>query len=313
MTPSAWQELKHIHFPAQGGNRVPTIGRLLTAMVTPMKADRSVDYERAAELARHLVASGSDGLVVSGTTGESPTLTTAEKLKLFETVVDAVGDKCAVIGGTGSYNTEETVKLTREAERTGIHGLLLVVPYYNRPPQEGLYRHFRTVAEATSLPCILYNVPSRTAVNMTAATTLRLAQVPNIIGIKECGDLGQLTDILAGAPEGFKVWSGDDANLLPYLALGAYGIISVASHIVGPQMQELISAFLAVQVEQAALWHRRLMPVFRGLFAVTNPVLVKAALEMTGFPVGPLRPPLVEATDGERAALREALAAAGLL
>jgi 4-hydroxy-tetrahydrodipicolinate synthase len=293
---------------------VPTFGRLLTAMVTPMKADLSVDYGRAAELARHLIASGSDGLVVSGTTGESPTLTVPEKLKLFETVVKAVGENVTVIGGTGSNNTAETIELSERAEATGIHGLLLVTPYYNRPPQEGIYRHFRAVSEATKLPCILYNVPSRTSSNLAPQTTLRLAKdCPNIVGIKECADLGQLTDILTGAPESFRVWSGDDAATLPYLALGAYGIISVASHVVGPQLQELIQCFLQGQNQQAAHWHRRLLPVFRGLFAVTNPVLVKAAVEMTGFPVGPLRPPLVDATDTERAALREVLAAADVL
>ncbi|MDB4895839.1 MAG: dihydrodipicolinate synthase, partial [Firmicutes bacterium] len=177
----------------------------------------------------------------------------------------------------------------------------------------GLYRHFRAVAEATKLPCILYNVPSRTSVNLEARTTLRLAELPNIAGIKECADLGQLADVLSGAPEGFRVWSGDDAATLPYLAVGAYGIISVASHVVGPQMQEMIQAFRNGEVEQAANWHRRLLPVFRGLFAVTNPVLVKAALELTGFAVGPLRPPLVSATDGERDQLRSVLADAGVL
>ena len=287
--------------------------RLITAMVTPMKPDLSVDYDRAAELAHHLAASGSDGIVVSGTTGESPTLTKAEKLKLFETVVKAVGDKVSVIGGTGSYSTAETVELTKAAEGTGIHGLLLVTPYYNKPPQEGLYRHFRAVAESTSLPCMLYNVPSRTAINMTAETTLRLAQLPNVVGIKECADLSQLADILSGAPEGFRVWSGDDAATLPYLALGAYGIVSVASHIVGPQMQEMVGAFLEGQNAQAAAWHRRLVPVFRGLFAVTNPVLVKAALAMTGFDAGPLRPPLLEATQQEQEQLRLVLAAADIL
>jgi len=292
---------------------VPSFGRLLTAMVTPMTHDYAVDYKRAAELARRLVASGSDGLVVSGTTGESPTLSKAEKLRLFATVVEAVGEKVPVIAGTGSYNTAETIELSQEAEKTGVHGLLLVTPYYNKPPQEGLYQHFKAVAESVSLPCILYNVPSRTSINLSAQTTLRLAQIPNVIGIKECADLGQLTEILDGAPEGFTVWSGDDSALLPYLACGAYGIVSVASHLVGPQMQELITAFRDGQVDQAARWNRRLLPFFKALFAVTNPVLVKAALEMTGFPVGPLRLPLVAATAVERAALQEALAKADLL
>ncbi|MGE5676035.1 MAG: 4-hydroxy-tetrahydrodipicolinate synthase, partial [Mycobacterium leprae] len=264
-------------------------GRLLTAMVTPMKDDLSVDYQRAAELARHLVESGSDCLVVAGTTGESPTLTKEEKLKLFETVVQAVGDQVPVIGGTGSYNTAETIAFTKAAEATGISGVLLVTPYYNKPPQEGLYRHFKAVADATKLPCILYNVPSRTSVNLQPQTTLRLARdCRNIIGIKECADLGQLVDLLNGAPEGFRVWSGDDAATLPYLALGAYGIVSVASHVIGQEMQEMIQAFLEGQNAQAANWHRRLTPAFRGLFAVTNPILVKAALNLTGFPVGPL-------------------------
>ena len=292
---------------------MPTFGRLLTAMVTPMKPDLSVDYDRAAALAHRLVENGSEGLVVSGSTGESPTLTPTEKLKLFETVVKAVGDKVAVIGGTGSYNTAESIELSRRAEDTGVHALLLVTPYYNRPPQEGLYQHFKAVAEATKLPCILYNVPSRTAINLAAQTTIRLAQIPNIIGIKECGDLGQVADILSGAPEGFTVWCGDDAATLPYLSVGAYGIVSVASHLVGPQMQAMIKAFRAGEVDQAAAIHRQLMPIFRGLFAVTNPVLVKAALAMQGFPVGSPRPPLVEASAEELGALRKLLTSAGLL
>lgn len=292
---------------------MPTFGRLITAMVTPMKPDLSVDYDRAAELAQRLVATGSEGLVVSGTTGESPTLTTAEKLKLFETVVKAVGDKVAVIGGTGSYSTAESIELSRHAEETGIHGLLLVTPYYNKPPQEGLYRHFKAIAEATKLPCILYNVPSRTSINLAAQTTLRLAEIPNIVGLKECADVGQLADVLSSAPKGFTVWSGDDAATLPFLAVGAYGIISVAAHVVGPQMQAMIKAFRAGEVDRAAEIHRQLMPVFRGLFTVTNPVLVKAALELQGFPVGGLRAPLVDATPEEVSALRKVLANAGVI
>jgi 4-hydroxy-tetrahydrodipicolinate synthase len=288
-------------------------GRVITAMVTPMNADLTVDVARTAELARYLADSGSDGLVVSGTTGESPTLSRQEKLALFETVVAAVGDRVSVIAGTGSYNTAEAIELSRAAEATGVHGLLLVTPYYNKPPQEGLYQHFKAIAGAVKLPCILYNVPSRTAINMAPQTTVRLAQIENIVGIKECGDLGQLTEILNGAPEGFTVWSGDDAATLPYLALGAHGIISVASHVAGPQMQEMIAAFTAGQTAQAAHWHRRLHPLFKGLFAVTNPVLVKAALGMTGFAVGPVRPPLVDATEQEKATLREVLASADLL
>lgn len=285
----------------------------MTAMVTPMRADLSVDYARAAELAERLAATGSEGIVVSGTTGESPTLTSAEKLKLFETVVKAVGGKVAVIGGTGSYNTAESAELSRHAEETGVDGLLLVTPYYNRPPQEGLYRHFRMVAEATKLPCILYNVPTRTAVNLAAKTTLRLAEIPNIIGIKECADLGQVADVVSGAPAGFSVWCGDDAATLPYLAVGAYGIVSVAAHFVGPQMREMIAAFRSGRVDDAATIHRQLIPMFRGLFAVVNPVLVKTGLDLTGFPVGPVRPPLADASPEERMALQQVLVASGLL
>jgi 4-hydroxy-tetrahydrodipicolinate synthase len=292
---------------------VPTFGRLLTAMATPFNPDLTVNYGRAAELAHRLVANGSDGLVVAGTTGESPTLTTSEKLKLFETVLHAVGDKVAVIGGTGSYSTAETILLSQEAARTGIHGLLLVTPYYNRPPQEGLFRHFKAVAEATDLPCILYNVPSRTSVNLAAETTVRLSQVANIIGIKECADLAQVTDVLSGAKEGFRVWCGDDAATLPYLAVGAFGIISVASHVVGPRMKAMIAAHLAGQNDQASKLHRDLMRVFRGLAAVVNPVLVKAALDLTGFPIGSLRPPLLPATEQEMAALEKVLLAAGVV
>jgi 4-hydroxy-tetrahydrodipicolinate synthase len=287
--------------------------RLMTAMVTPMTPDLQVDYDRAAALARRLADSGSDGIVVSGTTGESPTLTAAEKLKLFETVVRAVGERTTVIGGTGSYNTAESIELTRQAAATGVHGLLLVTPYYNRPPQEGMYRHFAAIAEATPLPCILYNVPSRTSINLAPETTLRLAQIPNIVGIKECADLGQLAEILSEAPQGFRVWSGDDASTLPYLAVGAHGIISVAAHLVGPQIKRMIQHYSQGEVAEAAMIHRSLLPVFRGLFAVTNPVLVKEALSMQGFSVGPLRQPLVGANSTEREALRSILTSAGLL
>jgi 4-hydroxy-tetrahydrodipicolinate synthase len=280
---------------------------------SPRRTPPSPNWRRAAELAERLVASGTEGFVVSGTTGESPTLTKSEKLRLFETVLDAVGDRVPVIAGTGSYDTAASIELSREAERVGVHGLLLVVPYYNKPPQEGLYQHFRAIAESVNLPCILYNVPSRTSVNLAPQTTLRLAEVPNIVGIKECADLGQLADIMRGKPESFTVWSGDDANLLPYLALGAHGIISVASHVAGPQIQEMIRAFREGQVDAAAAWHLRLTPLFRGLFTVTNPVLTKASLALTGFPVGPVRPPLVDANEAETERLREVLAETGLL
>lgn len=291
----------------------PQFGPVLTAMVTPLKADHTVDWAQAAALASHLVANGSDGLVVAGTTGESPTLSSAEKLKLFEVVLEAVGDRASVIAGTGSYDTAETIHLSREAQKVGVHGLLLVTPYYNRPPQEALYQHYWKVADSVEKPIILYNVPTRTAVNLAAPTTLRLAAHPNIIGVKECADLGQLGEILRGAPADFTVWSGDDAMLLPFLSLGAYGIISVAAHLVGDRFQALIRQFKAGDVAGAAKIHLELLPLLKALFATTNPIGVKAALRLIGWEVGPLRLPLLDATASEEAALRGALVEAGLL
>lgn len=291
----------------------PRFGPVLTAMVTPLKADYTVDWAKAAALASHLVENGSDGLVVAGTTGESPTLSAAEKLKLFQVVLEAVGDRASVIAGTGSYDTAETIHLSREAEKVGVHGLLLVTPYYSRPPQEALYQHYWTVADRVQSPIILYNVPSRTAVNLAAPTTLRLSAHENIIGIKECADLGQLGEILRGAPADFTVWSGDDAMLLPFLSLGAHGIISVASHLVGERFQALIRQFKAGDVTGAAQIHLELVPLLKALFATTNPIGVKAALKLTGWDVGPVRLPLLSASEAEEAALRGALVEAGLI
>jgi 4-hydroxy-tetrahydrodipicolinate synthase len=288
-------------------------GPVLTAMVTPLKADFSVDWAKAAALASHLVQNGSDGLVVAGTTGESPTLSPSEKLKLFHVVLEAVGDRATVIAGTGSYDTAETIHLSREAERVGVHGLLLVTPYYSRPPQEALFQHYWAVAEAVQTPCILYNVPSRTSVNLAATTTLRLAAHPKIVGIKECADLGQVAEILQGAPEDFTLWCGDDAMLLPYLAVGAHGVISVAAHLIGPTLQGLIRQFAAGDVTGAARIHREMLPLLKALFATSNPIGVKAALRLTGWDVGPLRLPLLPASEAEEGALRGALVAAGLV
>ncbi|GAI39942.1 unnamed protein product, partial [marine sediment metagenome] len=214
-------------------------GRLLTAMVTPIDTYGKVDYSQAKKLATALLNSGSDGVVVSGTTGECPTLSREEKLCLFGEVKSVVGDRGVVIAGTGSYNTADAVELTREAEKTGVDGCLLVVPYYNRPTQEGLFQHFKTIAQATSLPCILYNVPSRTVTNLTAETAVRLSQIDNIIGVKEASaNLDQIAKIIQGAREDFLVYSGNDSDTLPILALGGYGVISVASHLVGLQIKQ---------------------------------------------------------------------------
>jgi 4-hydroxy-tetrahydrodipicolinate synthase len=282
------------------------IGRLLTAMVTPFDDEGAVDYGQAKRLALALLDSGSDGVVVAGTTGEAPTLSHDEKLRLFREVKDAIDGRGAVIAGTGTYNTAESVELSREAERrTGADALLLTTPYYSRPPQEGIYRHFETIARATSLPCILYNIPGRTGVNVTAETMLRLSRIPNILGVKESsGDLDQITRIIEDAREGFLVWSGDDQLTLPILSVGGYGIISVVSHLAGSQMREMIEAHLAGRREEAARFHRRLLPLIAAIMspAAPNPIGVKHALNGVGFRVGGVRLPLVEADEdtGER-------------
>ena len=279
------------------------IGRLLTAMVTPFAPDGSVDYASAKRLALALLDSGSEGLVVAGTTGESPTLTHDEKLRLFAEVKEAVAGRGAVIAGTGTNDTAGSVELTREAERMGVDGVLVVVPYYNKPTQEGLARHFQAIASATRLPCIPYNVPSRTGVNMTAETTIRLSAVDNIVGIKEAsGDLGQIARIIEGAGEGFRVWSGADEDTLPILGVGGYGAVAVVSHLVGRQIREMIRSAVAGRSEEAARTHRRLLPLVQAIFLVTNPIPLKHALGQLGFPVGGLRLPLCEpdAATGER-------------
>src|SRR5438105_3004492 len=217
------------------------IGRLLTAMATPFDREGQVDYSQAARLAHALLDSGSDGLVVAGTTGESPTLTNREKLRLFETIKKATGGRCAVVAGTGNYNTAESIELSHGAREAGADALLLTVPYYNKPTQEGLFRHFEMIARNTTLPCILYNVPSRTITDMSAETTVRLSHIPNIIGIKEAsGNLAQIANIIQGSRGDFRVWSGNDEDTLTVLAVGGYGVVSVASHLVGNQIQQMI-------------------------------------------------------------------------
>ena len=274
---------------------MPEFGRLLTAMVTPFAPDGAVDYGAAQRLALALLDSGSEGVVVAATTGESPTLSHEEKLRLFAEVKAAVGDRGAVIGYTGTNNTAESVELTREAGRTGVDGVMLVTPYYNKPTQEGLQGHLQAVASATRLPCILYNVPGRTGVNMTAETTVRLSAVENIVGIKEAsGDLEQTARIVEDATEGFRVWSGSDEDTLPILGVGGYGVISVVSHLVGRQLGSMIEDFLAGRVDEAARTHRRLLPLVQAIFLVTNPIPLKYALRQLGFAVGGVRLPLCD-------------------
>ncbi len=283
-------------------------GRLLTAMVTPFDASGNVDYSQAKKLAGALLDSGSDGVVVSGTTGESPTLDREEKMRLFADVKSAVGDRGTVIAGTGSYSTAESTDLTREVEKTGVDGCLLVVPYYNRPTQEGLFQHFRTIAQVTSLPCILYNVPSRTVANLNAETVIRLSQIDNIIGVKEASsNYDQIAKIIQGVRDDFLVYSGNDSDTLPILALGGYGVISVASHLVGLQIKQMIEHFLSVRTNEAAAIHRNLLPLVNVLFVIANPMPVKYALNHLGFKVGGPRLPLIEPDDKSKALIEAAL------
>ncbi len=293
----------------------PRFGRVLTAMVTPMNSAGDVDYEEAGRLARWLTDHGSDGLVVTGTTGESATLHREEKLRLYKTVRDAVGIKAIVLAGTGSYDTSETVVLSLEAQETGVDGLLVVTPYYNRPSQEGLYQHYKAVAEATELPVVLYNVPARTGVNLEAATVLRLAEIENIVAVKEAsGLMAQVGEIVAHAPDGFQLYGGADEVNLPILALGGVGNISVISHVVGPDLQAMHQAFFAGDMDAARRLHLATLPMTRAMFSVPSPVPTKTALTMMDvLPGSRVRLPLVDASDKERALIHAALKDYGLL
>ena len=272
------------------------IGRLLTAMVTPFNADGSVDYDAAGKLANMLVEDGSDGVVVSGTTGESPTLTDAEKIELVRVVRAAIPNK-NVVAGTGSNDTHHSVELSKLAMKAGADALLAVVPYYSKPPQDGMYQHFKAISEVG--PTIMYNIQGRTAVNMTAATTIRCAELPGIIGVKEAsGDLDQIGLVCAGTPDSFKVWSGDDSWTLPVLAVGGYGVICVVSHIAGRSMAKLIASFNSGDHDTAREIHHGLLPVIKALMTTAaNPVPIKSALNSMGFNAGPFRLPLVPLTD----------------
>jgi len=274
---------------------VKKLGRLLTAMVTPFKEDGEVDYAQAKKLALALLDSGSDGLVVAATTGESPTLSWEEEMHLFAEVKSAVGGRGTVVAYTGSNSTAEAVEATKRAEKIGVDACLLVVPYYNKPTQEGLYQHFKTIAQSTSLPCILYNVPARTITNLSADTAIKLSQIDNIIGVKEASaNLGQISKIITEAGKDFFVWSGNDSDTFHILALGGYGVISVASHLVGKQIKEMIDNFLSGKINEAASIHHHLLPLIDALFIVSNPIPVKYALNQIGFNVGKPRLPLTE-------------------
>lgn len=292
-------------------------GQVLTAMVTPFDAEGRIDEVGVARLVNHLFENGSDGLIVCGTTGEAPTLSPDEKVRMFRLVKEVARGRGPVIAGSGDNETAFSIDLSREAERVGVDGLLLVAPYYNRPSQEGMYRHFKAIADAVSLPVVLYNVPPRTSVNLEAATVLRLARdVKNIVAVKEAsGNLVQMSEITAGAPKGFKVYSGDDAMTLPLLAVGGAGVISVTAHLVGRDMKAMHTAFFAGDYREAARLHAKMLPIVKACFQPTtpSPAPVKAALNMLGLPAGGLRLPLVETNERETEIVRRALEGYGLL
>lgn len=283
-------------------------GRIATAMVTPFDAKGNIDFHKTTRLIEYLINNGTDALVVSGTTGESPTLSKEEKIALFEHTVKVVDKRVPVIAGTGSYNTRESVELTKKAEKIGVDGILLVAPYYNKPNQAGLYEHFKTIAENTDLPIMLYNIPGRSVVNIEPETVIRLSEIPNIKAIKEAGgNLDQMTEIIANTPDDFELYSGDDGFTLPVLAIGGAGVVSVASHIIGNEMKQMIQAFLAGDHRKAAKLHQKLLPLMKGLFKAPSPVPVKTALQIKGINVGSVRLPLVPLTEDERNELTKLL------
>ncbi len=292
-------------------SRSAPFGRVLTAMVTPFAADGSLDLDRAAALADRLVAQGNDGLVISGTTGESPTTSREEKQDLLRAVVDAVGDRAQVLAGVGTYDTAHSVELARDAEKAGAAGLLAVTPYYSKPPQAGIIAHTLAIAESTALPIMLYDIPGRTGAALSTATILELARHPQVVALKDAkNDLAATSLVLAGSE--LAVYSGDDVLNLPLLALGGVGFVSVVSHVATPQLVELVQAYDAGDVTRARAINLRLQPVYVGLFRTQGVILSKAALGLLGFPVGPVRMPLIDATEEQIAVLQQDLTNAGL-
>ena len=277
----------------------PPFGNILTAMVTPFKKDGTVDYELAVQLANYIIENGSDGIVLCGTTGESPTLTWDEQHQLFVVIRNSLQSKAKILIGTGSNSTSEAVEATQKAFESGADGALVVVPYYNKPPQDGLYEHFKDVANAApKLPIMLYNIPGRTGSNLLPKTVKKLMEFPNIVSIKAAsGRIEEVTELRAECGSEFAIYSGDDSLLLPMLSVGAVGVVSVASHIVGLQLKDMISNFQNGNVLKALDIHERLQPLFKALFETTNPIPIKAALEQLGWEVGPPRPPLVKLND----------------
>ena len=292
---------------------MPALGRVLTAMATPMQPDRSVDYDGVQRLAAHLVDHGNDGLVVCGTTGESPTLTHEETLDMFRAVVDAVGDRATVVAGCGKNDTAATEGLVREATALGVDAIMLVTPYYNKPSQRGLAAHFTAAAQATDLPVMLYNIPSRSAVEVAPETLLDLAtNVANIVAVKDAViDFAKTAWLTARKPDDFDVYSGDDATFLPLLSVGGAGVVSVAAHLVGDDIATMVDVY-PTDPGKATDIHLRLLPLFTGLFVDTSPGPLKAALRMVGLPAGPVRPPLADADEQVEAIVRDAMTSAGV-
>ena len=289
-------------------------GSVVTAMVTPFRSDHAVDLDGAQELAAWLTDNGSDSVFVVGSTGESPTLSHTEKAEVFRVVGEAIRGRGKLICGTGTYSTAETLELTAAAEKAGADGIVVVTPYYNKPPQRGLVAHFHEIADATELPIIAYNIPSRTGTRIEHDTMLRIAERSNVVAVKDStGDFKAISKLISEAPEGFEVYSGDDWATFGYVCLGAVGVVSVASHLVGDQMKLMVDLIETGDVPAARKLHEDLSPLFNALFVTSNPIPVKAALDMLGRPAGPPRLPLVPATEEERARIRTALEAAGLL
>ncbi|MBE9118510.1 4-hydroxy-tetrahydrodipicolinate synthase [Lusitaniella coriacea LEGE 07157] len=292
-----------------------SFGRVITAMIVPFQEDGNVNYAMVEQLAAHLVEQGSDGILVCGTTGESPTLTWQEEHELFRVVQQAVAPGAKVLVGTGSNSTAEAIAATQKAAKLGIDGTLQVVPYYNKPPQAGLYEHFRAIARACpDLPLMLYNIPGRTSVNLQPETVARLAEIENIVAIKEAsGNLDIASEIRAQTPSSFAIYSGDDSLTLPLLAVGAVGVVSVASHLVGSQLQQMIQEFEAGKIETAREIHLKLLPLFKTLFCTTSPIPVKAALKLQGWAVGGVRPPLCEMPEELQKTLKSVLNSLSLI
>ncbi|MFS1518431.1 4-hydroxy-tetrahydrodipicolinate synthase [Bacillus sp. SCS-151] len=283
-------------------------GNVATAMVTPFDNRGNIDFSKTSQLVNYLIDNGTDSLVISGTTGESATLSTEEKIALFQHVVSEVAGRVPVIAGTGSNNTYASIELTKKAEETGVDAILLVAPYYNKPNQEGLYQHFKAIANSTKLPVMLYNVPSRTITNISPETIIKLSKIDNVVAVKDAsGDLNAMTEIIANTDEDFLLYSGDDGLTLPILAIGGSGVVSVASHVIGNEMQEMIHAYRNNKLNESALLHQKLLPVMTGLFMAPSPAPVKTALQIRGLDVGSVRLPLVPLAEHERVKLSELL------